>query len=346
MTMLAITELLSRPALLSAFLLMLAIQGTLVVFAAAVATRQIPNTSAATRAGIWAAAFLCLCLLPIVSTAAPLVELPLFVAEAALVPAGWAFPSPLLLGATLAAVALGGFVYRLGRFGVAVAAVAALTRRGTELPQSDAAQLARRVVAELGIRRSVRVLFAGDLASPANWGCWRPVILLPAAAVDWPAERLRVVLVHELAHIRRADYAVHVLIELAAALHWFNPRVDWAAARSREEQESACDDEVLRDGTRPAPYASHLLHFAHLFPARQALARCALLVANPGSLRSRIRHLLDPHAARGPSARGTVLAVVSALAILTFASGRVALWTCAPESGPDANAQQLSQLQP
>jgi beta-lactamase regulating signal transducer with metallopeptidase domain len=343
--MLAMTELLSRPALLSAFLLMLVVQATLVVVGATIGIRALRTASAATRAGVWAAAFPSLCLLPLLALARPVVELPLFVAEAPLVPAGWAFPSPLLLGAAIAAVALAGVVHRLVRFGAAVAAITALTRRGTELPQSNAALLARRLAAELGIRRTVRVVFAAGLPGPATWGLLRPVIVLPASAVDWPMERLRVVLVHELAHIHRGDYAVHVITELASALHWFNPLVRWAAARSRQEQESACDDAVLRDGTRPGPYANHLLHFTHQLPAHHALARCTLLVAQPGSVRWRIRRLLDPVTRRGPSARGTVLAMAGVLAVVALASSQVTLWTCAPEQSSNVHPPQVAQIQ-
>jgi beta-lactamase regulating signal transducer with metallopeptidase domain len=344
--MLAMTELLSRPALMIAFLLMLVIQGTLVVVGVAIGIRRLRGASAATRAGIWAAAFSCLCLLPILSLIAPGIELPLFVAEATLVPTGWAFPSPQLLGTAIAAIIMGGFLHRLVCFCAAVAGIAALTRRGTELPRSNAALLTRRLAAEVGIRRTVRVVFASGLPGPATWGFWRPVIVMPATALDWSMERLRVVLVHELAHIRRGDYAVHVLTELASALHWFNPLVRWALERSREEQESACDDEVLRDGTAPGPYASHLLHFAGEFPARQALARCALLVAKPGSLRWRIRRLFDPDTSRSPSARATVLVVASALAVLTLASSRVTLWNCAPEPVRDGRPPPVAQIQP
>ena len=73
---------------------------------------------------------------------------------------------------------------------------------------------------------------------------------MPEDANRWPLERLRIVLLHELAHVKRRDCLTHVVAQLACALHWFNP-LAWIAARHiRTERERACDDLVLACGTR------------------------------------------------------------------------------------------------
>ncbi len=76
-------------------------------------------------------------------------------------------------------------------------------------------------------------------------GAWHPVLLLPDAAENWPLERRRVVLLHELAHIKRLDWLTQTLAYIAGSLHWFNPLVWLAARRMRVEREQACDDLVL-----------------------------------------------------------------------------------------------------
>ena len=58
---------------------------------------------------------------------------------------------------------------------------------------------------------------------PVAWGVRRLRVLLPACADDWSAERIRAVLAHELAHIDRGDWIVHVLAEVGCAIYWFNP---------------------------------------------------------------------------------------------------------------------------
>ena len=108
-----------------------------------------------------------------------------------------------------------------------------------------------------GGRRDVRLCDGID--SPAVTGAFRATVLLPRAAARWSAERLRIVLLHELAHARSRDALVQLVADAACAVHWFNPLVWIAAARLRVERELAADDAVLAAGVRPSRYAEELL---------------------------------------------------------------------------------------
>ena len=90
-------------------------------------------------------------------------------------------------------------------------------------------------------------------------GVRRPVLLVHAGARKWPPERRRVVLLHELAHVRRADWLTLVAAEIAGAIYWFHPLVWLARREARRSCERACDDLVLDHGTKPSVYAAHLL---------------------------------------------------------------------------------------
>ena len=60
------------------------------------------------------------------------------------------------------------------------------------------------------VTRPVRLLISGIAVVPSVIGWFRPVILLPVAAVaGLTPEQLETILAHELAHVRRHDYLVN-----------------------------------------------------------------------------------------------------------------------------------------
>ena len=173
----------------------------------------------------------------------------------------------------------------------------------------------------------VRVALSRELAVPVSWGLFRPVVLLPAASRRWDPERRRVVLRHEMAHIRRADYAGHLVIEVACALHWVNPLAWRAARRARQEQEQACDDRVLALGTGAVEYAEHLLDIARTFTRPMAPARGALAMAEAATLPERMRAILDVGLDHRPAGRRTVLAVAAASMLFGVPTAAIHPWS-------------------
>jgi beta-lactamase regulating signal transducer with metallopeptidase domain len=155
---------------------------------------------------------------------------------------------------------------------------------------------------------------------PITWGCWKPVVLLPKAAKDWPGTRLAAVLLHELGHVRRRDHLTQTFGLLVCALHWFNPFF-WRAARKMEaEAEVAADDCAILAGIRPSTYAAELLHFAsQLTPQPRSMTRIETAMVKEFTVENRVRTILDPASARGPIGFWRA-AVVNALVLLLFVS--------------------------
>ena len=202
------------------------------------------------------------------------------------------------------------------------------------------AELLERLRAEAGVRRPVTLLRGGASAMPATWGVLRPRILLPAGAERWPADRLRAVLLHELAHVRRGDRAVLLAVEAACALYWFNPLAWAAAARLRAESEHACDDQVLRAGSRPSDYAGHLLEVARTLRAPRSAPAGAIAMARPAQLRGRLLAVLAEERSRGPVSRRF------AVPVLLAASLAVALLAAlSPESRIEAALASVAAIE-
>src|SRR5215831_3549374 len=62
-------------------------------------------------------------------------------------------------------------------------------------------------------------------------GVRQPLILLPPRHREWHPSKIRAVLLHELAHIRRRDCLLQWLPQAVCALHWFNPLAWFARAQ-------------------------------------------------------------------------------------------------------------------
>jgi HEAT repeat protein/beta-lactamase regulating signal transducer with metallopeptidase domain len=233
--------------------------------------------------------------------------------------------APWLLGLWLA-----GALFVLARLARDIRRIAQVASRAATLRRGPLTDLLREVTADLGVRRPVRIAISRELAVPVTWGFRRPVVLLPAAARRWDAERQRVVLRHELAHIRRGDYAGHLLIEVACALHWPNPFAWRAAHRARLEQEQACDDRVVALGTGPIDYAQQLLDIARAFVSPSVPERGALAMAAAATLPERMRSILDVGLDHRPAGRRTLLTVAGAAMLVAMPTAALHPWSAGP----------------
>ncbi|MGA2052117.1 MAG: M56 family metallopeptidase [Opitutales bacterium] len=204
-----------------------------------------------------------------------------------------------------------------------------LTRRCAPVTDPAWTQLLARVAADLRLRRRVRLRLGPSVNAPLTWGAWRPVLVLPEEAAAWPIERRRVVLLHELAHITRWDWLTQTLACLACALYWFNPLAWFAAHRMRIERERACDDLVLRHGSRPSDYADELLRLATRLGSRGLINWAAVPMARHSTLEGRLLAILDARRNRSALTRAAVLAALALVAAIVVP---IAMLKAAPEN--------------
>jgi len=93
-----------------------------------------------------------------------------------------------------------------------------------------------------GTRRQVPIVMtSGDLRQPAVLGVFRPKLLLPGEVQDLRDDELRMIMLHELGHLRYRDVATNWLLAILRAFYWWNPVCWLATARIQSLQEQACD---------------------------------------------------------------------------------------------------------
>jgi beta-lactamase regulating signal transducer with metallopeptidase domain len=189
-----------------------------------------------------------------------------------------------------------------------------IARRCTPMTGTEWNKLVADVSGRIGLTRRVTLLKGQEGEMPMTWGYLKHSVLIPAEADTWSPERRRVVLLHELSHVRRRDCLTQAIARLACAFHWFNPLV-WLAARGlRVESEQACDDLVLSVGERPSVYAGHLLDIARSLRSSEGVSAAAVAMARPSRFEGRLRAILD--ATRNRRVPSRWLGAVSLVTIL------------------------------
>lgn len=281
----------------------LAVKATVVICAAALAALALRRGAAALRHLAWLTALTALLLLPLTTVTLP----------------SW---SPALPQEAAAA--------QMTR----VLVTAAARGGAPEFPWADVLRWAWGTVAAALVVRAIaaQARVAGLIARSAPYspgvaicretevplvaGLWRPVVLLPEDCLDWPPDRLELVLAHETHHARRLDPLAQFIAHLACALYWPLPWVWFAARRLRVEAELACDDGVIRSGRRASDYAGHLIDIVRGLQGREHVPQGGIPMARLNQLELRLRSLLAHDVNRSAATPRAFLAAAAAALVL------------------------------
>ena len=266
---------------------------------------------------------------PIVTPLAPL-GTPATVASAASNPTIEVSDEPRSPVDSLALLWLGGLVAGLITIGGGLLALRRIARQASPLDSHEWTVLLNELVQGLGITREVRLLASHSAAMPSTWGVRHPVVLLPADADNWDEDRRRVVLMHELAHVKRNDCLTQLIAQICCAVYWFHPGAWYTARKIRAERELACDEHVLGVGVNACDYAAHLLEVARVCRAPAGSTIAAIAMARPSQLEGRLLAILDARVPSGWRASRTVRrATVVALGGLTLSLAAMRPWGAA-----------------
>ncbi len=289
------------------------VKATLLVTLGLIGSAIAGRSRASVRHSLLAATFGVLLLLPVAAVLAPPIRLVVHAAEqkaAAPALAGAALPgaavttprvsvappqaSRLSLSAVLLAAWVGGMALFLTPVILGLWRVRSLRR--SALPSPNGQSLADRLARDAGIRRRVEVLQHEDLPGPMTCGVLHPAIVLPRESQGWDAGDLNRAIVHELEHVRRADWATQCLARMVCAAYWFHPLVWTTWRRLCLEAERSCDDAVL-GGSEATAYADQLVGLAQRLSS--AGKPPLLAMANRSDLATRVGAVLDNRQPRG-----------------------------------------------
>jgi RND family efflux transporter MFP subunit len=148
-----------------------------------------------------------------------------------------------------------------------------LRRQSMPVNDTDLQDICAELGAAFGLRRPPRLCVSDAVTTPLVLGIWRPTIVLPRDVISSPPAIIRMLLAHELAHVRRNDLLWNWLPAIAAGWFWFHPLVWVARRQSRLAQESACDEQAIAATSAAAvEYGQMLVNVADSIPPPAALA--------------------------------------------------------------------------
>ena len=173
----------------------------------------------------------------------------------------------------------------------------------------------QQAVQQMSIKKNVQIWLSSLVDTPVTLGFFKPIILLPIAAVNHLSiKQAEAIILHELNHIRRNDYVVNLLIACVDVILFFNPFTRLLTGIIRKERENCCDDLVLQFCYEPHSYARALLTLE-----QNRIDTNALVLAATGKdkyfLLNRVKRILGKEPVGNPFNQKLVAYLLSALLI-------------------------------
>jgi beta-lactamase regulating signal transducer with metallopeptidase domain len=190
-----------------------------------------------------------------------------------------------------------------------------LRNSATALARTTMHPVLQETLAQCDAVRPVTVCSSSAVKVPTAIGFFKPVILIPEWALrDLPVEELKIILLHEFAHLRRWDDWTNLAQKIVRALFFFHPAVWWIEKRLSLEREMACDDAVLAKTRDPRAYAECLVSLAEKSFIQRGLIMAQAAISRASETSIRLARILDPSRSHASLASKSALGLMTVLA--------------------------------
>lgn len=220
-----------------------------------------------------------------------------------------------------------------------------LKTSGTLCREDTIDRMSRRIADQLGVLQRVVVRITDKIDQPVLIGWLKPVILLPAGLLSGlTPQQLEAILTHELAHVKRHDYALSVVQSIFETLFFFHPVVWWISNQITIEREFCCDDLAVQAMGSKTTYLRALVALETL--RTTGLTASPALSIHDGSLLSRVQRLAIPSASSPTpitQSRITLMFVISL--VLSFFVWLPGTLSTAGEVPPTTQVTPIATLQ-
>ena len=161
------------------------------------------------------------------------------------------------------------------------------------------------------------ILKSASLRTPATVGIFKPVLILPEQLIrEGDASALTAAVGHELAHVRRRDYLLNLIYEIAFLPLSVHPAAHFIKRRITQTRELRCDELVTERLLHPDVYARSLVRLASwAMPFSQRTQSIMVGMADADILEVRVMSLLRKTKS---SVRRNLLLAIAGVALLAI----------------------------
>lgn len=195
-----------------------------------------------------------------------------------------------------------------------------LSHKKVVLPDYDLLQRFNLLVEKIGLQKTPQLLISLNTQVPMAIGWLKPIVLIPVSMLSGlTPSQLDMLILHELAHIKRHDYIVNFLQTIVEIILFFHPAVLWVSNQMRNEREYCSDDIAVHHCGNPIAYARTLTETASICNKHK---KCSIpdmaMAASGGDLTQRVLRLVNEHHCSSQSNNGKWFASLTILSIVFF----------------------------
>jgi beta-lactamase regulating signal transducer with metallopeptidase domain len=205
-----------------------------------------------------------------------------------------------------------------------------VARKAPEISDKVFMNTVEQVSRQLGVTGRITILESNRFNVPFVSGILRPRLIMPSHAKTWPSQRLKNILRHELAHVKRKDILIQFLARVVCCIYWVNPLV-WILERQLFlERERACDDMALGQDIKASEYAGHLMEVLEEMGNKSNNNLWVITAMAEGTdFKDRILSILNPTARRRSPQRMHFRAVIVLALLFLLPFGAFSPWAAA-----------------
>lgn len=177
---------------------------------------------------------------------------------------------------------------------------------------------------KIGLRNTPNLLLSLDTHVPMAIGWIKPIVLLPVSMLTGlTPTQLDMLMLHELAHIRRYDYFINFIQSIVEIILFFHPAVLWVSNQMRNEREYCSDDIAVKYSGNPIAYAHTLADTATLCNKhRKRSIPSMAMAASGGDLTQRVLRLVNHHHCASSNQVSKWFAALVVLSIVLLSSSQ------------------------